>query len=305
MKRRDLYEIKSYSPLVILNKLKEEKINIYDFKKKSDFVYNFYADSKDEKKLKKLFKDVKIVQRSFFKGLVYSLIKKRTTLISIIFSIVLFCFASTRLYRLSINGSSKEIDQRIIEHLRDNGIYRFSSIPSTNKLKSMEEELSKVLMDDVERIEIVREGLTISITYEKRRSAIILPSLQKNLIAKRKGVIESFIIEYGNPLVHVGELVQEGQILVSEDFNINEEESIKTFTLGKVYAYTWYDINVSTRSVGDKSEDISNLILLADSMVLTKEKKLDKRELLSFKSNSNMAEGSFHYTVLENIAISD
>ncbi len=301
---KDLYRIKAYSSIFVLNKFKEENIHVYDFKQIDDFTYTFYADSSDEKKLFKNFNDIKLIRSSTIKGITKSLLKKKTTLISIIFSILLFCFSSTRLYDLKINGSSNEINSKITSYLKSNGVYRFSSMPSIDKLKTLEESLYDNLINEVENIEITKNGLVVMIKYEKRRSPIILPSLKKSLIAKRSGVIERIEIEYGTPLVKVGEMVDKDQILVSEDIQINDKESLKTFTLGKVYAYTWYDINVVTNNKGEKSENTMALIQLADSLVLTKDKVLDDRKLLKYKENGNQVEASFHYTVIEDIAIS-
>ena len=63
-------------------------------------------------------------------------------------------------------------------------------MPSIDKLKTLEESLYDNLINEVENIEITKNGLVVMIKYEKRRSPIILPSLKKSLIAKRSGVIE-------------------------------------------------------------------------------------------------------------------
>ena len=60
-KFKSVYEVKSYSPILILNRIRENDLVVEDFKEISPYLFHFKAYKKDEKKLKKIMPDLNCI----------------------------------------------------------------------------------------------------------------------------------------------------------------------------------------------------------------------------------------------------
>ena len=65
-KFKSVYEVKSYSPILILNRIRENDLVVEDFKEISPYLFQFKAYKKDEKKLKKIMPDLNCIKDPFF-----------------------------------------------------------------------------------------------------------------------------------------------------------------------------------------------------------------------------------------------
>ena len=65
-KFKSVYEVKSYSPILILNRIRENDLVVEDFKEISPYLFQFKAYKKDEKKIKENYAGFKLYKRSFF-----------------------------------------------------------------------------------------------------------------------------------------------------------------------------------------------------------------------------------------------
>lgn len=303
-KSEGVFVVSLYSPLVALNRLKEENLEIRDFKEIEDFTYQFKCNYRDIKRVKKVFKEAKLIKRSGLLAIFYSLISKKTTLLSLIITLIGFIFASTRIYRVTIKGNSEAIAATISDYLKKKNVKFFAGLPKSSKLEFYENELLSLYRDDLESIEIVRNGLVIRVNFTKRRKDVILDTLTHNLIAKRDGVISRFIIKRGEHLVEVGDFVRKGDILVKEEVAVNDQIGVITFTEGLVYAKTWYEVELA-KEVTDEASDFSYLLARADEKVLSEDTKLIDRQVLSYRVLDGAMKLKLHYTIEENIAISE
>lgn len=303
MKDQVIFEVQIYSPIVCLNRLSDLKLEIYNFHPIRDFTYSFSCRYEDEKKVRKAFKEAKIIKRCGPRGLVFNMLKKKTTVVALLVAIGLFIFGTTRLFRIDILGSSAEIDALISEILREKNISRFAALPDLKTLKTLEVEIQKNLASYIESIEIKKSGQVLKLRYEKRRGAVVLPTLQHTLVAKRDGVITRFLVARGERLVKVDQYVRAGQVLVSETIEGHDKEAVQTFTSGEVYAHTWYLVDVSGPHI-DEANDHAELIRRADQMVLDEEKILINRQVLRYSCEGSTASLKLHYTLEENIAVS-
>lgn len=304
MKSEAVFVVSIFSPIVALNRLKEENLEVRDFKEIGDYLYQFRCNYKDIKRVKKLFKEAKLIKRTGPFAIFYSLVTKKTTLLCLIATLIGFIFASTRIYRVEIKGNSEAIAASISQYLKEKNIKFFGQLPKSKDLEIYENELLTALKDDLESVEIVKSGLVVRVNFTKRRKDVILDTLTHNLVAKRDGVISRFIIKRGEHRVEVGDFVRKGDILVSEEVLIDDKEGVITFTEGTVYAKTWYQV-VMSKTLVDEASDFSYLLAKADSEVLKEDMSLLDRQILSYRVADGMMKLQLHYTIEENIAISE
>lgn len=66
-----------------------------------------------------------------------------------------------------------------------------------------------------------------------------------NIIAKKDGTITRIISSKGTEIYETNDNVKKGSILISGEIKYNEELKGKTCATGKVYAKTWYTIQIS------------------------------------------------------------
>lgn len=303
MKDQVVFEVQVYSPIVCLNRLADLKLEIYNFRAVRDFTYTFSCRYEDEKKVRRAFKEAKIIKRTGPRGLLFNLLRKKTTVAALLVALGLFIFGSTRLFRIEIVGSSDSIDSMISEILSEKKIRRFAALPSVGAIKNLEVEIQKELASYIESIEIKKSGQILRLRYEKRRGSVVLPSLQHTLVASRDGVVTKFLIARGEKQVKVDQYVRAGQVLVAETIVGYDKEAVQTFTSGEVFAATWYVVEVETAHI-DEATDHSELIRQADRLVLDGTKKLLGREILKYSLDGPRARMKIHYTLEENIAVS-
>lgn len=305
-KSYDVYVIRIYSPQKALNLLKEKKIVVRDFKKTSEYTYEFKVEPKYKKEIIKCFSEAVLIKRYGPRSVVYNLIKKKTTIISLVIALILFFVASTRIYRIDITGGNEKIDSQIRQKLTENNINRYKLLPSNSALKTLQNKLEKELISDIEFLEIRKTGLVIEVKYEKRREPIVLPQLKKNLIASKDGVVKQIMVEHGQKLIQVNDFVRKGDLLISAYVNVNDSKLIELFTKGKVYAYTWKIIELKCDTgVREESEMLSYFFDECDRLALedTIEGSIDERNLLTFKYGINSSYIKIHYQLIENIAV--
>lgn len=305
-KSYDEYVIKIYSPQKALQLLKEKKIVVRNFKKISDYTYKFKVEPKYKKQVLKCFSEAILIKRYGPKSIVHNLISKKTTVISLIITLILFIFASTRIYRVDISGGNEEIDNQIRQKLTESNIEKYQSLPSNIKLKNLQTKLEKELISNIEFLEIRRTGLVIEVKYEKRREPIVLHELKRNLIASKDGVIKKIMVEHGQKMIQVNDYVKKGDLLISAYINVNDTKQIELFTKAKVYAYTWKIIEYKCDTgIREESEILSYFLSECDRKALedTNEGTIDERNILSFKYGINSSYIKLHYQLIENIAI--
>lgn len=127
--------------------------------------------------------------------------------------------------------------------------------------KTLQEE-----MPDAAWVGIERQGTNVRIKIsEKIRPSV--PTEAGNLVANRAGVIKEIMVIDGIPLVHEGETVRAGQVLIMkpEDINlikpedntlIEEKKTLQTpVAKGFVRARVWYSAEAKVLLVEDKMEE--------------------------------------------------
>lgn len=158
--------------------------------------------------------------------------------------ILLFVFllylGSSLIWTVEIEGVSKPEEEAIIrEILADLGIKPGAfkrSLPPPDQVK-------RAILEELE--EVAWAGFNLEGT--KARLEVVMKTLPEppapvpsgNLVAKKKAVVRSMLIESGQPQVKLHQLVKPGDVLVSGEQGEGEDKSFSPVK-GKVWGEVWY-----------------------------------------------------------------
>ena len=256
----DIYLFHYYSFVGLLNRLVDYGIEI-----KKYYVYGndfyFKIHRKYRRIIKEKFNDFRIVDKIGVINTLEKLVLKPITLVSFITSIVLFINLSNRVYGINIKGDFPNIEIDLKQFLSDNGISAFSYGIDEKKLKEISLKLKEEFNEELEFIEIVKEGATISLNYKKRRKAMVIEGKKGSLYASKDGVIKRFSLVSGVKNVKVFDFVKKGDLLVSDILVTSNNENILIGTMGKVFATTFYYVEVNCK----REDEAATLACLLDS----------------------------------------
>lgn len=263
----DICMFRYYSLVSLLNRLNDLSIEV-----KKYFIINeneFYLkiNRKYRKKIKENFKDFKIVDKIGFINNLEKLILKPITLVSLILAISLFFNLSNKIYEIELKGDFPSVEQEIMEFLNSNNIKKFSSGIDTKNTKKIETLLKENFFDKLEFIEVLKDGATLSINYKKRRKSMIIEGKKGSLYATKDGVIKGFSLLSGVKNVRVYQYVRKGDLLVNDILLTSDNESIVIGTIGKVFASTFYYIEVNSNIDLDVASKQAYLLNLARNEV--------------------------------------
>jgi hypothetical protein len=241
----DIYLFHYYSFLGLLNKLDDLHVGV-----KKYYVYNqkdmyLKISRKYRKIIRENFNDYVIVDRLGFVNKMENLIRKPITLISLLIAISMFFNLANRIYLIDISGDYPAIEEQLLLYLKDKGISKFSYNISDKKLKEIELGLKENFNDSLEFIEITKTGGVISLNYKKRRKELVIEDKKGSLYASKDGVIRGFSLSSGVKKVKIYDFVKKGDLLVSDIIITSDNESIVVGVNGKVFASTFYYIEVS------------------------------------------------------------
>ena len=252
MSSYDIYLFHYYSLEGLFNRLSDLNVSI-----KKYYVYNKDFYLKIHRKYRKLirenFNDCIIVDKVGFVNEVEKLFLKPTILISLLISISLFINLSTRIYDINIEGDYPGIEDRLISYLNTNGISKFNKGITTRKLKDITYMAKEEFNNELEFLEIVKEGATVTINYKRRRKALKIEGKKGSLYASKDGVIRGFALQSGVKIVKLYNFVKKGDLLVSDILITSDNKDIIVGTIGSVYASTFYYVEVSCSSLDPAS----------------------------------------------------
>lgn len=306
----DKYHINTPLITLFLDKIKKNNIIIYDLEKIDNENYYFKSPSIYKNTLLK-FNDVKIIKSSGLLNIVRKHLKRKTTFISLLFSICLYLYSSSKIINIEINGNDNDLIPLIHEELKKNNIKRFDNKLLNSEALIYEKNILKSLKKEIEWIEIRQVGVNLKVNFLKRRVAPILPSIGTSIYAQKDGMIVRFDVRSGVKMVKEFDYVKKGDLLISDKLITSSEEEKYIGAYGSVYAYTWY--NVESKYVlknGAKKDEmeIYNLLLEDNRAKIDKEltgndEFLVKEQILSFKNDNNKYSLKIHYTLYEDITL--
>lgn len=229
----------------ILVKLYKNRINVYECIKKENEIYLKVLES-DYKKIREQMVTAKfyyVSESGFYR------VKKMITplkIFAIVFFLIITNFFSSVIVKVDVIHSNKEIRELVKKSLEAEGIQVWSRKKDYSHLQKIKEKILETYKDRLEWMEIEVIGMRYIVRIEER---IINRFSEDNkfchIVARKSGVIDSITSNRGEIIVHEGQYVKEGDILISGEIKFNEEVKNNVCANGLAYAEVWYQTSVS------------------------------------------------------------
>ena len=157
----------------------------------------------------------RIVEKKGVPFVIHKLKKRVLFPVGLIFFIAFLYYLSGFIWLVEIQGNERVEHEQIIEFLDDHGLSIGSRKADIERF-SIERELI-FHFDDIAFINIGIQGTRAQVTVAETlpHEVSVDKSMPCDIIAKRDGVISSIFVSTGTPMVREGDVVLEGDLLVS------------------------------------------------------------------------------------------
>lgn len=229
----------------ILMKLYKNRIPVYDVVSKGEVLYLKVLQS-DYEKIKK-----HIVTAKFYYVNDSGIFKVKRMITPLKIFAVLFFFAAVFFFsrvivKVEVVHSNKEIRELVKKSLDEQGIHFLSFKKDYQELQRIKTYLLQTYKDQLEWLEIESVGMKYVVRIEER---ILNPKIEEekycHIVANKSGIVSSIQHTNGEVIVHDGQYVAEGDILISGEIKYNETVKNNVCASGEVLAEVWYETSVS------------------------------------------------------------
>ena len=234
--------INNFLKRLINNNINIEKV-IPISHKEIDLIIN-YQDLDKVLKLKTIY-NIKIV-RYYGKLRIIKRIKKDIFILSsLLISLLLIYTLSNVIFKVEVIHSNKNIIKLVTKELEDNGIKKYKFVKNYQEIEKIKNKILEENKDTLEWLEIIREGTKYTIRVEER----IINNKPKdnkiyNIVASKNAVIKNIYAESGEKIRSINTYVNKGDIIISSDITLPNNEKISKTASGKVQGEVWYNINI-------------------------------------------------------------
>ncbi len=168
-----------------------------------------------------------------------------TFFISFLIGIIILFMLSNIILDVNVIHNDKRIRTLVNKELKENKINKFRLVPNFNKRKKIIDKIVKNNKNDIEWLEIERKGSILNVKVTQRKINKEKESENpRHIIAKKSGIIISIEAENGVILKKKNDYVTQGETIISGDIIKDETVKGQVRAKGKVYAETWYLVNV-------------------------------------------------------------
>ena len=234
--------INNFLKRLINNNINIEKV-IPISHKEIDLIIN-YQDLDKVLKLKTIY-NIKIV-RYYGKLRIIKRIKKDIFILSsLLISLLLIYTLSSIIFKIEVIHSNNNIIKLVTKELEDNGIKKYKFVKNYQEIEKIKNKILEENKDTLEWLEIIREGTKYTIRVEER----IINNKPKdnkiyNIVASKNAVIKNIYAESGEKIRSINTYVKKGDIIISSDITLPNNEKISKTASGKVQGEVWYNINI-------------------------------------------------------------
>ena len=234
--------INNFLKRLINNNINIEKV-IPISHKEIDLIIN-YQDLDKVLKLKTIY-NIKII-RYYGKLRIIKRIKKDIFILSsLLISLLLIYTLSNIIFKIEVIHSNNNIIKLVTKELEDNGIKKYKFVKNYQGIEKIKNKILEENKDTLEWLEIIREGTKYTIRVEER----IINNKPKdnkiyNIVASKNAVIKNIYAESGEKIRSINTYVKKGDIIISSDITLPNNEKISKTASGKVQGEVWYNINI-------------------------------------------------------------
>lgn len=229
----------------LLNLASTHNIYLWDIKRHNNIVLEMKATTKGFKELKNIVKKVgcriEIKEKIGFPFIIMRLRQRKMLVLGFLLFCTTILLLTSTVWKIEIIGNEQTPKEEIISLLKDNNI-AIGKI----KYKIEKEEAKDILINKYDYFSFVSVNikgtvLTIEVKEQDLPPEKVDKSFPCNIIAKKKGVIVKAVAKKGRSIVEKGDVVEEGQQLITGILtNENTEDYILVHSEGEVLALTRY-----------------------------------------------------------------
>lgn len=230
-----------------IKKLTARKIDVLSLKYVNKNEINIIIYKKDYEKVLKIKSIYDVLETDIYGYLkIKKIIKLNKHLIVILIIAYIFFITLTHMiFEVEVIHSNKDIRDLLTKELESYNIEKYAFKKNYQTLQKIKEEILNKYPDKIEWLEIEEVGTKYIVRVEERE--IITDKeddTPRNLVAKKNGVIKKVIAESGEIVKQTDEYVSKGDVIVSGQLYVYEEEKSRVKAEGTVYAEVWYVLNI-------------------------------------------------------------
>lgn len=237
-------EVATSIPLKTIKFLSSLNINLYEVKISSNKLI-LKITIEDYKRLKKLINCQKIKDYGL-KEQIKKLFQNTIFLyIAIVFLFSVF-ICTNLTAKIIVIHSNPELRNLLTKELASYNIKSLSFKKNYQKIQTIKKEILHKYQEQLEWLEIFREGMNYVVKAQDRIITNIEPMPNYcDVIAKKDGIIKRIVPINGETITDLNKYVREGDTLITGKIIANEEMKTTTCAQGLIYAETWYQISIS------------------------------------------------------------
>lgn len=281
----------------VIRTCKKNEVDCFDIKNvKHGIQVCFHI--KDRNKVKQLFPNAKYLYTNGILGMFLRNFTKKERIISYLCVIALWVFYSTTLFEVNVYGESDTLDDKMYKTM-DKYMYH------TKDVDGIKKQLLSTYKSEISWLEVYEKGSSINVRYALKKHVTDDISDNQPLIAKKDGMIAYFECDEGYKLKKVKDVVKAGEVLVDNKMPNSFNQEVQIDANGKVYAYTWQQVNVEMDD--NKMPEALNyysLLLEARNQIdieIENDEEIVKENVLHFSKNKGKINLVILYTLLEDI----
>ena len=190
--------------------------------------------------------DIKI-ERYYGKLNILRLIKKNIFIISfLILGIIVIYVLSNIIFKVEVIHSNSKLIKSLTEELEEYGIKKYAFVKSHNEIEKIENEIIDNNKDKIEWLEIIREGTKYIVRVEER---ILNNKVDNNkrydIVASKNAVIKRITAESGMKVKEIDTYVKKGDVVISSDIVLPNNEIRSITSKGNVIGEVWYNVSIN------------------------------------------------------------
>lgn len=232
---------------LFIKRLIKNKINIIKVIPKSYKEVLLIVDYNDIDRINKIKTIYNIDIISYYGTLrIFKYIKKNIFIISfLIIGIIMIYILSNIIFSIDIIHSNSNIISLVDSELKSHGIMKYSFVKSYKEIEKIKKDILEDNRDNLEWLEIIRSGTKYIVRVEERIiNKEIDDSKIYNIVAGKNAVIKTIEAESGEKVKNINTYVKKGEIIISSDITLPNNEKKLSTASGRVTGEVWYTIDI-------------------------------------------------------------
>lgn len=232
---------------LFIKRLIKNKINIIKVIPKSYKEVLLIVDYNDIDRINKIKTIYSIDIISYYGTLrIFKYIKKNIFIISfLIIGIIMIYILSNIIFSIDIIHSNSNIISLVDSELKSHGIMKYSFVKSYKEIEKIKKDILEDNRDNLEWLEIIRSGTKYIVRVEERIiNKEIDDSKIYNIVAGKNAVIKTIEAESGEKVKNINTYVKKGEIIISSDITLPNNEKKLSTASGRVTGEVWYTIDI-------------------------------------------------------------